>query len=108
MRARPVAARASRMAAIVASVPELTSRTISIDGTSRTIASAMSTSSDVGAPKASPDTSCRAIGAHGRVDAAGQHLLGALEQRAAHGVHGGFAGGDGHGHRARPAAAQPP
>ena len=63
IRARPVAARASRTAAIVASVPELTRRTISMDGTRRAIASAMSTSSAVGAPNASPDASCRSIAA---------------------------------------------
>ena len=39
------------MAVIVASVPEDTSRTISIEGTSRQISSASSISASVGAPK---------------------------------------------------------
>jgi len=43
-------ARARRIALIAASVPELTRRTSSIDGKARVIASAMSTSSPVGAP----------------------------------------------------------
>jgi len=47
---RPVAPRARRMALMAASVPELTSRTISSEGTSRTISSASSTSRSVGAP----------------------------------------------------------
>jgi hypothetical protein len=38
------------MALIAASVPEDTSRTCSIDGTSRTSSSAISTSASVGAP----------------------------------------------------------
>jgi hypothetical protein len=50
MRERPVAARASRTALIVASVPELTKRTISIDGKVATTRSASRTSSSVGAP----------------------------------------------------------
>ena len=54
IRARPVAARASRIADIVASVPELTKRTISIDGTIETIFSASLTSSSVGAPNEDP------------------------------------------------------
>ena len=43
-RSRRVAARASRSALIDASVPELTRRTISIDGTASTISAASSTS----------------------------------------------------------------
>ena len=39
---------------MVASVPELTSRTISIDGTADRISSANSTSRSVGAPKLVP------------------------------------------------------
>ena len=50
IRGRPVAARASRTALIVASVPELTNRTISIDGTMDVTRSASRTSSSVGAP----------------------------------------------------------
>ena len=42
------------MALIVASVPELTMRTISIDGTSRQTWAAMSVSIAVGAPNDSP------------------------------------------------------
>ena len=49
-RDRPVAPRASRSAAIVASVPEFTILTISMEPTRRQSRSAMSTSSDVGAP----------------------------------------------------------
>ena len=45
MRSRPVAPRASRIADMVASVPELTMRTRSTDGSARQIASASSTSS---------------------------------------------------------------
>ena len=50
MRLRPVAPRARRMALIVASVPEFTKRTISIDGTIFATRSARRTSSSVGAP----------------------------------------------------------
>jgi hypothetical protein len=46
--------RASRIALIVASVPELTRRTISSDGSSSHSSSAISTSLSVGAPKDSP------------------------------------------------------
>jgi hypothetical protein len=49
-RSRPVAARATRTALIVASVPELVKRTISIDGTRARTFSAIRTSSSVGAP----------------------------------------------------------
>jgi hypothetical protein len=52
---RPVYARASRRALIVASVPELTIRTFSTDGTIRAIASAILTSAPVGAPKLVPE-----------------------------------------------------
>ena len=55
---RPVYPRARRMALIVASVPELTSRTFSIDGMASTISSASSFSATVGAPKLVPR--CRA------------------------------------------------
>ena len=132
-RAGPVAARASRSAAIVASVPELTSRTISIDGTSRDdrfghldferrrraerqsrrelpldgghrppdarwpsmhrapgadvvdelVAVFVPDARALGARDEARRAADGAIGAHRRVDAAGQHLLGALEQRAA-------------------------
>src|SRR6266540_5697640 len=54
IRARPVAARARRTALIVASVPELTNRTISTEGTIATTRSASRTSSDVGAPNDVP------------------------------------------------------
>jgi hypothetical protein len=47
---RPVAARASRMARCVASVPDIVNRTISAEGTSRVIQSAHSTSSSWQAP----------------------------------------------------------
>ncbi len=53
-RSRRVAARASRRALIDASVPELTSRTISTDGTASTISDASSTSASVGAPNVVP------------------------------------------------------
>jgi hypothetical protein len=51
---RPVKPRASRSADIVASVPDETSRTISTDGSSRAIVSAISISISVGAPNESP------------------------------------------------------
>jgi hypothetical protein len=51
---RPVAPRASRMALMPASVPELTRRTISMDGTNFRISSASSISRSVGAPKEKP------------------------------------------------------
>ena len=54
IRRRPVAARARRTALIVASVPELTNRTISTDGTIRATRSASRTSRAVGAPKEVP------------------------------------------------------
>ena len=47
---RPVTARASRTALIVASVPELTIRTISTEAKRSTISCASSTSASVGAP----------------------------------------------------------
>ena len=47
---RPVKPRATRTALIVASVPELTMRTISTDGTASQTSRASSTSSSVGAP----------------------------------------------------------
>ena len=50
--------RASRSALMVASVPEETMRTMSIDGTASTTAFAMRTSSSVGAPKLVPRPSC--------------------------------------------------
>ncbi|MNW13138.1 hypothetical protein D3C71_2110030 [compost metagenome] len=49
-----MAPRASRIADSVASVPELTMRTISQDGTSRVSVSAMVTSASHGAPKDRP------------------------------------------------------
>jgi hypothetical protein len=51
---RPVAARATRMALMVASVPELTMRTISSAGTMEHSRSAISTSAGHGAPKLRP------------------------------------------------------
>src|SRR6476469_1493425 len=51
MRSRLVAARATRMALIAASVPELTKRTRSIDGISIATRRASCVSSSVGAPK---------------------------------------------------------
>ena len=55
--------RATRMALIVASVPELTMRTSSIDGTSSMIFLATTVSSSVGAPKDRPSAafSCTAL-----------------------------------------------
>jgi hypothetical protein len=61
MTLRPVAPRARRSALIVASVPDDTARTFSIDGTAARTASANSTSSAVGAPKLVPWTSVRLI-----------------------------------------------
>ncbi|MNG33573.1 hypothetical protein D3C84_1198540 [compost metagenome] len=54
MRLRPVAPRATRIADSVASVPELTMRTISQLGTIAVIASAIVTSSALGTPKLRP------------------------------------------------------
>jgi hypothetical protein len=54
-----VAPRASLIAAIVASVPELTMRTFSSDGTRRVSVSAISTSSREGAPNDVPTPACR-------------------------------------------------
>jgi hypothetical protein len=51
---RPVAARASRIALIVASVPLLTNRIISTDGSAPVIISASRTSASQHAPKLSP------------------------------------------------------
>jgi hypothetical protein len=51
---RPVNPRASRIALIVASVPEFTSRTFSMLGTAAMISSASSLSASVGAPKLVP------------------------------------------------------
>lgn len=59
MRLRPVAPRARRIADSVASVPELTIRTISQDGTSRVMVSAMVTSASQGAPKDRPSRMAR-------------------------------------------------
>ena len=52
---RPVKPLATRTADITASVPELTIRTISMEGTTRQISSAISTSAGVAAPKLNPD-----------------------------------------------------
>ena len=46
--------RATRIADMVASVPEFTSRTISMEGTASQMASARRTSCSVGAPKLVP------------------------------------------------------
>jgi hypothetical protein len=54
MRVRPVTPRARRIADIVASVPELTMRTTSIDGTRRVIVSAIVTSASHGVPNDRP------------------------------------------------------
>ena len=51
---RPVAARARRMALIVASVPLLTNRTISTDGSAEQISDASWVSDSVGNPKLVP------------------------------------------------------
>src|SRR5438132_13120972 len=51
---RPVQALARRTALMVASVPELTNRTASIEGTKQQTSSANSTSPSVGAPKVVP------------------------------------------------------
>ena len=59
IRFRPVAPRARRTALIVASVPELTKRIISMDGTSFETFSASRTSSSVGAPKDVPRREAR-------------------------------------------------
>ena len=53
---RPVKPRATRVALIVASVPELTMRTISTDGTASHTSFAISTSRAVGAPKLVPSS----------------------------------------------------
>jgi hypothetical protein len=58
---RPVNARATRIALIAASVPELTNRTRSIDGTSVRTRSPSSCSSAVGAPKLVPSRAADAI-----------------------------------------------
>ena len=59
MQGRPVAPRASRIADSVASVPELTMRTISQAGTSCVMRSAMVTSSGLGVPKLKPSRAVR-------------------------------------------------
>ena len=53
-RSRPVAARASRIADMAASVPEFTSRTCATPDTCATSSSASSVSASVGAPKLLP------------------------------------------------------
>ncbi len=58
-----MAARARRSADIVASVPELTSRTISTAGSAPAMRSASSTSGRVGAPNAVPRPSASWIAA---------------------------------------------
>jgi len=60
---RPVTARATRSALIVASVPDETKRTISTLGNASTISSASSVSSGDGMPYDVPRWSCRAIAA---------------------------------------------
>src|SRR3989304_4913012 len=59
MPSRPAAARASRIADIVASVPEFTIRTLSTDGMRPQTFFASSSSSAVGAPKLVPRASAR-------------------------------------------------
>ena len=58
-----MAALASRIADIVASVPEFTKRTISMDGTASTMSLAAVTSISVGAPNDAPQAvaSCAAL-----------------------------------------------
>ena len=60
---RPVTPRATRTADIVASVPDDTNRTLSIDGTASTTASAISISRTVGAPKLDPSSRASATAA---------------------------------------------
>ncbi len=60
---RPVAARASRIALIDASVPEEVMRSISTDGTRRATSSASSTSAAVGAPNVVPFSAAAATAA---------------------------------------------
>ncbi len=67
MRLRPVAPRASRIALIAASVPELTSRTISTEGRWLAMASASSISRSVGAPKEKPSCTARCTASSTRV-----------------------------------------
>ena len=59
MQSRPVTPRASRIALIVASVPELTRRTISMEGTASWMAWTSSVSPSVGAPKLRPSCAAR-------------------------------------------------
>jgi hypothetical protein len=62
MVSRPVKPRAKRMALMVASVPEFTKRTSSMDGMSRVTRRASAVSTSVGAPKERPSaaTACTA------------------------------------------------
>ena len=60
---RPEYPRARRMALMVASVPELTMRTISMDGTAEMIISASRISPRVGAPKLVPRSRAAEIAA---------------------------------------------
>ncbi len=59
MSRRPVKARATRIANIVASVPEFVNRMSSIEGSRPRISSASSISVSVGALKAEPFRTCR-------------------------------------------------
>ena len=63
MRLRPVKPRATRIALMVASVPEDTRRTDSIEGTAWTSASASFSSPAVGAPNDSPLRAARSTAA---------------------------------------------
>src|SRR3546814_18984592 len=88
MRARPVAPRASRIADSVASVPELTMRTISHEGTSAVMVSAIATSAGHGAPNDSPSplapaTASRTAGWLWQEIIDGKHV--AEGQRVSHG-----------------------
>jgi len=56
---RPLYARARRKALMVASVPEFTKRTISIEGTASMTSLASSFSASVGAPKLNPPRAAR-------------------------------------------------
>ena len=63
MVSRPVKPRARRIALIVASVPELTKRTSSIEGMSSMTRRASRVSSSVGAPKLKPSAATRCTAA---------------------------------------------
>ena len=82
MRARPVAPRASRIADSVASVPELTMRTISQLGTRRAMVSAIVTSSGLGAPKLRPSRAVRDRPRRAPPDGCGRRSSGPRSRRS--------------------------